>query len=74
MARRLLIIDVKQGRNLIACEKKGTSNPYGTIVLKDIAGRPIKKEEAEIPSKSKTLAPEWGNRFTLGETLKKKEC
>jgi accessory colonization factor AcfC len=67
MARRLLIVDVKQGRNLVACESKGTSNPYGTIVLKDIAGRPIKKEEAEIPAKNKTLSPEWSNRITLGE-------
>ena len=64
---RLLIIEVIAARNLIACERKqGSSNPYVTVTLLDIANRPIKNEKHIGTPRMKTLNPRFEQRMTLG--------
>jgi Ca2+-dependent lipid-binding protein len=63
---RLLIVDITAARNLIACERSGTSNPYVVATLLDIANRPIKNEKQMTNNKNKTLNPKWEQRITLG--------
>eukprot|EP00602_Paraphysomonas_sp_CaronLab_P003319 CAMPEP_0185019240 /NCGR_PEP_ID=MMETSP1103-20130426/1865_1 /TAXON_ID=36769 /ORGANISM="Paraphysomonas bandaiensis, Strain Caron Lab Isolate" /LENGTH=1852 /DNA_ID=CAMNT_0027549443 /DNA_START=18 /DNA_END=5573 /DNA_ORIENTATION=+ len=67
MSQRLLIVDVVAARNLIACERSGTSDPYVSANLLDIANRDIKHEKFKTSSKSKTLNPKWGERLTFGQ-------
>ncbi len=65
-ARRLLIVEVVEARNVIACEKSGTSDPFIQLSLFDIAGREIKNEKYETTVKKKTLNPSWKQQFTFG--------
>lgn len=66
MARRLLLVDVVEAKNLIACERSGVSDPYVEANLTDIAGRPIKNEKFKTSVRPKTLAPKFDQRFTFG--------
>ena len=66
MAQRLLIVDVLGARNLIACERSGTSDPFVVANLLDIANREIKNEKHKTSAKTKTLNPKWDHRLTLG--------
>lgn len=66
--QRLLIIEIIAARNLIACERKqGSSNPYVTVSLLDIANRPIKNEKQTGTPRMKTLNPRFEQRITLGK-------
>jgi Ca2+-dependent lipid-binding protein len=60
MSQRLLIVDILAARNVIACERNGTSNPYVVANLLDI-------ERDKTPTDIATLNPKWNHRMTLGK-------
>jgi Ca2+-dependent lipid-binding protein len=63
---RVLIVEVRAARDLIACERSGTSDPYVVANLLDFANREIKNEKHKTSAKTKTLNPKWDHRLTLG--------
>ena len=67
MARRLLLVDIVEAKQLIACEKSGTSDPFVSANLIDLATREIKNEKFKTPHKTRTLNPKWEFRMTFGE-------
>lgn len=68
--RRVLYVDVTKAKNIAAFNKKnGTSDAYCVVTLEGIGGREIKKEKFQTQIKSKTLAPEWKERFCMGTTF-----
>lgn len=68
MARRYLIVTVNEGKNLIACEKNGTSSPYVSACLLNMTSREIKNEKDKTEYKSRTLNPKWDHRMTFGSS------
>lgn len=67
MSRRLLLVDVMEAKNLIACVNNGTSNPYLSAKLLDLAQRDIKNEKFKSNVIEKSLKPNWNQRFTFGD-------
>jgi Ca2+-dependent lipid-binding protein len=63
---RVLILNVIEARNTIACDRGGSSDPYVVVNLCDIAGREIRNEKFKTEKKPKTLNPRWNTRFTFG--------
>ena len=68
MSQRLLIVEVLEAKNLIACERSGTSDPYAVCTLLDIAMREVKNEKFKTKAKSKTLNPKWNEKFSFGSS------
>jgi hypothetical protein len=69
MARRYLLVTVVEAKNLFAIEKNGTSSPYVSATLLDIASREIKNEKDKTEYKSRTLNPKWDHRMTFGSFI-----
>jgi hypothetical protein len=69
MARRLLLVDFIEAKNLIACERSGTSDPFIAAQLVNIAGREIKNEKFNTNVMKKTLSPKWEQRFAFGDNI-----
>lgn len=67
MARRLLLVDIVEAKNLIACERSGTSDPFLVAQLVSIGGKEIKNEKFKTSTKNRTLSPNWNQRFTFGQ-------
>lgn len=63
---RLLEVRVLEARNVIACDRGGTSDPYVVLTLVDIAGREIKGEKQKTEKINKTLNPRWNATLVLG--------
>lgn len=57
---------VNEGKNLIACEKNGTSSPFVSACLLNMTSREIKNEKDKTDYKSRTLNPKWDHRMTFG--------
>lgn len=68
MSKRLLIVEVVEAKNLIACERSGTSDPYVVCSLLDIAMREVKNEKFKTKVKSKTLNPKFNEKFSFGSS------
>lgn len=66
MSRRYLLVTVHEGKNLIACEKNGTSSPYVAASLLNMTSREVKNEKDKTEYKSRTLNPKWDHRMTFG--------
>ena len=65
-ARRKLQITVIQGRNLVAKDIGGKSDPFVTLILKDAKGQKYPKvEEKSTKYINNTLNPTWGEAFTF---------
>lgn len=68
MTQRHLYVDIVRAKNIIGVNKKnGTSDPYIVAWLQNVAGREIKRERFQTKTVSKTLSPEWDERFTFGQ-------
>lgn len=63
---RLLEVRVLEARNVIACDRGGTSDPYVVATLVDIAGREVKGEKQKTEKINKTLNPKWNAQLTFG--------
>ena len=61
-------MEVLEAKNLIACERTGTSDPYVVCSLLDIAMREVKNEKFKTKPKTKTLNPKWNEKFSLGSS------
>ena len=66
MSRRYLLVTVNEGKNLIACEKNGTSSPFVAASLINMASREIKNEKDKTDYKPRTLNPKFDHRMTFG--------
>lgn len=66
---RVLNLEVVEARSLIALNKNGTSDPYVTLSLLDLGGRPVKGESFKTAQKSGTLTPVWNDKFSFGNEL-----
>jgi Ca2+-dependent lipid-binding protein len=65
--RRLLVVDVLDARNIIACDsKKLTSDSYVHCSLLDLGDREIKAETATTQHVKGTINPQFNQRFTFG--------
>lgn len=65
---RKVIVEVLEGRSLLAIMKNGTSDPILKVSLLDIAERPIQGETFSTSQKGSTLCPIWNEKFTFGES------
>jgi Ca2+-dependent lipid-binding protein len=63
---RLLEVRVLEARNVIACDRGGTSDPYVVLTLVDLAGREVKGEKQKTEKITKTLNPKWNATLVLG--------
>ena len=67
MAKRLIYVDVVRAKNIVGINKRaGNSDPYIIGVLENVAGREIKAEKFQTKTVTKTLTPEWKEKFTFG--------
>ena len=65
--RRLLIVDVIEGRGLVIGDaKRGQSDSYVECSLLDLGDREIKSETYRTHQIRGTLTPTYDQRFTLG--------
>lgn len=63
---RLLEVRLLEARNVIACDRGGTSDPYVVAALVDIAGREVKGEKQKTEKINKTLNPKWNATLQFG--------
>jgi Ca2+-dependent lipid-binding protein len=57
-----LKVKVMQGRNLMALDIGKTSNPFCTLVIQSLDGRPVGAKQ-KTAVRSKTLSPVWNEEF-----------
>jgi Ca2+-dependent lipid-binding protein len=70
--RRLLLVTLVDGRDLIACSNDATSDPF--VLLSIAQGDRDLESEAKCTSsiQRKTIHPEWKQSFTFGENCNMK--
>jgi C2 domain len=67
--RRLLMVELVEARDLIACSSDATSDPY---VIMSIAINDIDVKDEHTPQsavKRKTIHPEWNEKYAFGTPL-----
>lgn len=67
--KRLLSVEIVDGRNLVPCSRNGTSDPFINLQLIDLGGREIKAETFKTVQKNGTIAPQWNEKFVFGKFI-----